>query len=96
MGRRRAQDQEALELVPEDKNRDIGSFLLYHYGDPTEKDFPLDTLGRRVWKRVTPEQVNDLVALLASWRHGTSADGKPAVARKPLTPADPPERGTRR
>jgi mono/diheme cytochrome c family protein len=32
---------------------------------------------------LTSEQVNDLVALLASWRHGTPADGNRKVARNP-------------
>jgi mono/diheme cytochrome c family protein len=35
------------------------------------------------FRPLTPEQVNDLVALLASWRHATSADGKRNVARNP-------------
>src|SRR5262249_2194972 len=35
------------------------------------------------FRPLTPEEVNDLVALLASWRHGTSADGKRDVARNP-------------
>jgi cytochrome c oxidase cbb3-type subunit 3 len=35
------------------------------------------------FRPLTPEQVTDLVALLASWRHGTSADGKSDVARNP-------------
>jgi YidC/Oxa1 family membrane protein insertase len=48
-----------LELVPEDANRDIASFLLYHYGDPKTEDFPLDMLGRRVWKRVAPAVLKD-------------------------------------
>jgi YidC/Oxa1 family membrane protein insertase len=48
--------KQPLELIPQDKNREIASFLLYHYADP--KDEPLDVLGRRVWKRVTPERVN--------------------------------------
>jgi YidC/Oxa1 family membrane protein insertase len=47
-----------LELVPDDKNREIASFLLYHYGDPKGEDFPLDTLGRRVWTHVKPEQAD--------------------------------------
>jgi cytochrome c oxidase cbb3-type subunit 3/ubiquinol-cytochrome c reductase cytochrome c subunit len=45
---------------------------------------------------LTPEQVNDLVALLASWRLDPATDGKPAVVRNPELPADSPERGTRR
>jgi YidC/Oxa1 family membrane protein insertase len=53
--------KQPLELIPEDKNREIASFLLYHYGDPRNEDFPLDTLGRRVWKRVEPAQVNKAV-----------------------------------
>jgi len=48
-----------LELVPENKNREIASFLLYHYADAKGDDFPLDTLGKRVWKRVEPEEVKD-------------------------------------
>jgi YidC/Oxa1 family membrane protein insertase len=51
--------KQPLELIPEDKNTDIASFLLYHFGDAKGEDFPLDTLGRRVWKRVLPEQVGD-------------------------------------
>ncbi len=46
-----------LELIPEDKNRDVASFLFYHYPNPTYEDYPLDTLGRRVWKRVEPAEV---------------------------------------
>jgi YidC/Oxa1 family membrane protein insertase len=46
-----------LELIPEDKNREIASFLFYHYADPKGEDFPLDTLGQRVWKRIAPENV---------------------------------------
>jgi mono/diheme cytochrome c family protein len=45
---------------------------------------------------LTPEQVNDLVALLASWRLDPATDGKRAVVRNPDTPADSPERGNRR
>jgi YidC/Oxa1 family membrane protein insertase len=48
-----------LELVPEDENREIASFLLYHYADGKGEDFPFETLGQRVWKRVKPETVND-------------------------------------
>src|SRR5262249_47472363 len=48
-----------LELVPEDKNREIASFLLYHYPDPKSDESPVDLLGRRVWKRVEPQQVNE-------------------------------------
>jgi mono/diheme cytochrome c family protein len=46
-----------------------------------------DYAGRRPqqsdFRPLTPEQVNDLVALLASWRDGTSADDKRAVAQNP-------------
>lgn len=45
-----------LELIPEDRNRDIASFLLYHYPS-ARADAPLDTLGRRIWKRVEPEKI---------------------------------------
>ncbi len=48
-----------LELIPEAKNRDLGSFLLYHYPDVKGEDFPLDVLGRVVWKRVTPQEVKE-------------------------------------
>jgi YidC/Oxa1 family membrane protein insertase len=47
-----------LELVPQDTNAGIASYLLYHYRNPDE-DFPLDTLGKRVWKRLEPEKVED-------------------------------------
>jgi mono/diheme cytochrome c family protein len=45
------------------------------------------------FRPLTPEEVNDLVALLASWRHGSSADGKRDVAQNPEKSAGPPERG---
>ena len=48
-----------LELVPEDRNRDIASFLLYHYPDQKGEDYPLDTLGKRYWKRCAPAEVKD-------------------------------------
>jgi mono/diheme cytochrome c family protein len=44
-----------------------------------------DYAGPRQWqpdfRPLTPEQVNDLVALLTSWRHGTSADGQRDITR---------------
>jgi mono/diheme cytochrome c family protein len=43
---------------------------------------------------LTPEQVNDLVALLASWRQVTTADGKRDVARNSQRPNGSPERGS--
>jgi mono/diheme cytochrome c family protein len=47
--------------------------------------------------QLTPEQVNDLVALLASWRQVTTANGKREGVRKPEIPgvAQSAERGTR-
>jgi YidC/Oxa1 family membrane protein insertase len=48
-----------LELIPEDKNREIASFLLYHYPDQKAEDYPFDTLGKRYWKRVAPAEVNE-------------------------------------
>jgi YidC/Oxa1 family membrane protein insertase len=48
-----------LELIPEDKNRDIASYLLYHYPDQKSEDYPFDTLGTRYWKRVSPVEVNE-------------------------------------
>jgi mono/diheme cytochrome c family protein len=45
---------------------------------------------------LTPEQVNDVVALLASWRHDTSTNGKRDAARNPERPAVAPEQGTPR
>jgi len=48
-----------LDLVPEAKNRDLGSFLLYHYPDAKGEDYPLDTLGRVVWTRVAQDEVKD-------------------------------------
>jgi len=35
------------------------------------------------FRPLTNEQVNDLLALLASWRDGTSADGKREISRSP-------------
>jgi cytochrome c oxidase cbb3-type subunit 3 len=43
------------------------------------------------FRPLTPEQVSDLVALLASWRHNTAAGGKRDVARNPEMPAGSPE-----
>jgi cytochrome c oxidase cbb3-type subunit 3/ubiquinol-cytochrome c reductase cytochrome c subunit len=36
--------------------------------------------GQPDFRPLTPEQVNDLVALLVSWRHGAPTDGKRAAA----------------
>jgi cytochrome c oxidase cbb3-type subunit 3/ubiquinol-cytochrome c reductase cytochrome c subunit len=47
------------------------------------------------FRPLTPEQVNDLVALLAAWRQSASADGQRDIARSPEKPAGPPERGPR-
>ncbi len=47
-----------LELIPEDRNREIASYLLYHYPDQKGDDFPLVTLGQRYWKRVAPAEVD--------------------------------------
>jgi cytochrome c oxidase cbb3-type subunit III len=46
---------------------------------------------------LTPEQVNDLVALLASWRQATTANNNRAGVQKPEIPgaAEPAQRGTR-
>jgi YidC/Oxa1 family membrane protein insertase len=52
-------DKLSLDLIPEDRNTEIGSFLFYHYGNPLDEDYPLDTLGKRIWKRVKPEVVNE-------------------------------------
>ncbi len=52
-------DKKLLELIPEDRNTEIGSFLFYHYGNPMEEDYPLDTLGKRIWKRVEPAVLNE-------------------------------------
>jgi YidC/Oxa1 family membrane protein insertase len=52
-------DKKSLELIPEDRNTEIGSFLFYHYGNPLDEDYPLDTLGRRIWKRVEPAEVKE-------------------------------------
>jgi YidC/Oxa1 family membrane protein insertase len=51
-------EEKPLELVPEDRNREIASFLLYHYSDQKGEDYPFDTLGQRIWERDTPEEVN--------------------------------------
>jgi YidC/Oxa1 family membrane protein insertase len=45
-----------LELIREDYNTDVGSFVLHHYRNP-EEDFPTDTLARRVWRRVEPAEL---------------------------------------
>jgi YidC/Oxa1 family membrane protein insertase len=48
-----------LELIPEDSNREIASYLLYHYPDTKGEDFPLDWLGHRIWKRIEPETIHE-------------------------------------
>jgi mono/diheme cytochrome c family protein len=47
--------------------------------------------GQPDFRPLTPEQVNDLVALLASWRSGPSTDGKRAVAWNAEAAARPPQ-----
>jgi mono/diheme cytochrome c family protein len=47
--------------------------------------------GQPDFRPLNVEQVNDLVALLASWRQGTSAAGKHAVIRNPEKAVGAPE-----
>jgi len=47
------------------------------------------------FRPLTAEQVNDLVALLASWRNSTSINSKRNVTRKPETPVRSPSGGSR-
>ena len=42
----------SLQTLLDEPDYAIASFLLYHYADPKGEDFPLDTLGRRVWNEV--------------------------------------------
>jgi cytochrome c oxidase cbb3-type subunit III len=52
--------------------------------------------GQTDFQPLTPEQVKDVVALLASWRSGPSTDGKRAAARNTEASARPTERDPRR
>ena len=45
-----------LELIPQDGNTALASYLLFHYRRPGE-DFPVDTLGKRVWTRLEPGKI---------------------------------------
>jgi cytochrome c oxidase cbb3-type subunit 3/ubiquinol-cytochrome c reductase cytochrome c subunit len=47
--------------------------------------------GEHDFRPLAPEKVNDLVALLASWRHSTSANGKRGLVQNPDKPAGSPK-----
>jgi YidC/Oxa1 family membrane protein insertase len=44
---------EPLELVPDAYNRQVPAYALYHFEGDKNRDHPLDTLGRTVWKVVS-------------------------------------------